>query len=174
MRQGSWVLGVLGLALAVGSGAALRPLGAQQSASQLVIFRILPASHASVAPVTRPMSLQGVQDESRGSWSIATNQPDRKIVASLDRALPRGSALVVAMRRDRLVAVQRILQIGRDGAQAADQSGAQRHAELVDPGQVEQLAGIEAVAGQRDELSVGPTGDEGPDRTDENLGFRGQ
>ena len=97
MRQGSWVLGVLGLALAVGSGAALRPLGAQQSASQLVIFRILPASHASVAPVTRPMSLQGVQDESRGSWSIATNQPDRKIVASLDRALPRGSALVVTL-----------------------------------------------------------------------------
>lgn len=97
MRQGSWVLGGLGLALAVASGSAVRPLGAQQTASQLVIFRILPASHGSVAPMTRPMSLQGAQDESRGSWSIATSQPDRKIVASLDRALPRGSALVVTL-----------------------------------------------------------------------------
>jgi hypothetical protein len=97
MPQGSRLLGGLVLALAVASGAVLRPLGAQQTASQLVIFRILPASHASVAPMTKPMSLQGAQDESRGSWSIATSQPDRKIVASLDRALSRGSALVVTL-----------------------------------------------------------------------------
>jgi hypothetical protein len=91
------MLGVSGLAVGVASGATLRPLAAQQSASQLVIFRILPASHASVAPVARPMSLQGAPDAGHTSWSIATNQPDRKILASLDRALPRGTSLVVAV-----------------------------------------------------------------------------
>lgn len=95
MRRGSWVVGGLGLVVAGVASAAVRPLAAQQTASQLVIFRVLPASHASVAPVTKPMSLQGDRAESRTSWSIATSQPDRKILASLDRALPRGRALVV-------------------------------------------------------------------------------
>jgi len=97
MRRGSWVLGTLGLAASMALGAMARPMAAQQTASQLVIFRVLPASRASVAPVTKPMSLQGDQPESRTSWSIATNQPDRKVLASLDRALPRGSALVVTL-----------------------------------------------------------------------------
>lgn len=97
MRQRSWIPGVLGLVLGVASGATLRPLAAQQSASQLVIFRVLPASQASVAPVTRPLSLESAKDESHGSWSIATNRPDRKVVASLDRALSRGNALVVTL-----------------------------------------------------------------------------
>lgn len=97
MRRGAWRLGTIGLAVAAAFLAAARPLAAQQTASQLVIFRILPASHATVAPVTKPMSLQGDQAESRTSWSIATNQPDRKILASLDRALPRGSSLVVTL-----------------------------------------------------------------------------
>ena len=97
MRQRSWMLGVLGLVLGVACGATWRPLVAQQSASQLVIFRVLPASQASVAPVRRPMSLAGARDESHVSWSIATNQPDRKIVASLDRPLSSGSALVVTL-----------------------------------------------------------------------------
>jgi hypothetical protein len=97
MRRGSLVVGVLGMAVAVASGATVRPLAAQQSASQLVIFHILPASHASVSPVVKPMSLRGERGESRTSWSIATNQPDRKILASLDRALPRGSTLVVTL-----------------------------------------------------------------------------
>jgi hypothetical protein len=91
------MLGVLGLAGGVTFGAPLRPLAAQQTASQLVIFRILPASHATVAPVTKPMSLQGDRSESSTSWSIATNQSDRKILASLDRPLPRGSSLVVTL-----------------------------------------------------------------------------
>lgn len=97
MRLGAWRLGAAGLAVGLAFGAAPRPLAAQQTASQLVIFRILPASHAAVAPVARPMSLRGDQAESRTSWSIATNQPDRKILASLDRALPRGSSLVVTL-----------------------------------------------------------------------------
>jgi len=97
MRRGSWVLGTLGLAASMALGAMARPMAAQQTASQLVIFRVLPASRASVAPVTKPMSLRGDQPESRTSWSIATNQPDRKVLASLDRALPRGSALVVTL-----------------------------------------------------------------------------
>jgi len=97
MRRGSWVVGAVGIVVSVASGATMRPLAAQQSASQLVIFRVLPASHASVAPVTKPISLQGTQLESHTSWSIATNQPDRKILASLDRPLPCGSALVVTL-----------------------------------------------------------------------------
>lgn len=95
MRRRSWMLGAPGLVVGVTFGAALRPLAAQQTASQLVIFRILPASHAAVAPVTKPLSLQGDQSESQSSWSIVTNQSDRKVLASLDRALPRGSSLVV-------------------------------------------------------------------------------
>lgn len=91
------MVGVAGLLFGIASGAALRPLAAQQTASQLVIFQILPASHASVAPVTKPMSLKGERAESRTNWSIGTTQPDRKILASLDRALPRGSALVVSL-----------------------------------------------------------------------------
>lgn len=97
MRRGSCWLAAIGLAVGVTLGALGRPLAAQQTASQLVIFRVLPASHAAVAPVARPMSLQGAQAESRSSWSIATNEPDRKILASLDRALPRGSSLVVTL-----------------------------------------------------------------------------
>ena len=58
---------------------------------------MLPASHASVKPVTKPMSLRGEQPESRTSWSIATSQPARKVLASLDRVLPHGKALVVTM-----------------------------------------------------------------------------
>ena len=97
MRPGSWKLGALGLVAGVTFGPTLQPLAAQQTASQLVIFKILPASHAAVAPVTRPMSLQGENAERRSSWSITTNQADRKILASLDRALPRGSSLVVTL-----------------------------------------------------------------------------
>ena len=97
MRRGSWMVGLLGLVLGVATGATLRPLAAQQTASQLVIFRVLPASHASVKPVTKPMSLQGEQPESRTSWSIATSQPARKVLASLDRVLPHGNALVVTL-----------------------------------------------------------------------------
>jgi hypothetical protein len=97
MRPGSWMLGALGLVAGVTFGATLRPLAAQQSASQLVIFKILPASHATVAPVTEPMSLQGENAERRSNWSITTNQADRKILASLDHALPQGSSLVVTL-----------------------------------------------------------------------------
>jgi hypothetical protein len=91
------MLGALGLAGGMITGASLRPLAAQQTASQLVNFRILPASHATVAPVTRPMSLQGDRAESRSSWSIVTNRADQKILASLDRPLPRGSSLIVTL-----------------------------------------------------------------------------
>ena len=97
MRRGSWMLGALGLAGGVLFSALLRPLAAQQTASQLVIFRILPASHAAVAPVTAPVSLQGDHTESRTSWSIVTNRSDQKILASLDRPLPSGSSLSVAL-----------------------------------------------------------------------------
>jgi hypothetical protein len=91
------MLGALGLAGGMTAGALLRPLAAQQTASQLVIFRILPASHAAVAPVTKPMSLQGDRAESRSSWSIVTNRADQKILASLDRPLPGGSSLIVTL-----------------------------------------------------------------------------
>ena len=97
MRRGAWRLAAFALAVGVTLGAATRPLAAQQTASQLVMFRVLPASHAAVAPVATPMSLQGDRAESRSSWSIATNQPDRKILASIDHPLPRGSSLIVSL-----------------------------------------------------------------------------
>ena len=97
MRRGAWRVAALALVVGVTLGAPVCPLAAQQTAQQLVIFRILPASHAAVAPVPKPISLQDDRAESRTSWSIATNQADRKILASLDRPLPRGSSLVVAL-----------------------------------------------------------------------------
>jgi hypothetical protein len=97
MQRGAWGLGAVGLLAGVTFGAVVHPLAAQQTASQLVIFRILPASHGAVAPVAKPMTLQGDGAESRTSWSIATNHPDRKILASLDHPLPLGSSLVVTL-----------------------------------------------------------------------------
>jgi hypothetical protein len=97
MRQAARTLGWLALVTGVAGSMPARPLAAQQTASQVVIFRILPASHAAIAPVAKPMSLQAGHTESGASWSISTNQADRKILASLDRALPRGSTLLVML-----------------------------------------------------------------------------
>jgi hypothetical protein len=97
MRHGARTLGWVGLVIGVASSVPTRPLAAQQTASQLVIFRVLPASHAAVAPVAKPMSLQGGHVEGGTSWSISTNQADRKVLASLDRALARGSTLLVML-----------------------------------------------------------------------------
>ena len=66
-----------------------------QTASQVVRFRVLPASRASVEPVTRPLSTRGTAAaESR--YAIGTTEPNRKILASLDRAVP-GVSLSVAL-----------------------------------------------------------------------------
>ena len=64
-----------------------------QTASQLVRFSVLPASRASVEPVTKPLSSRGAATtESR--YAFGTTEPNRKITASLDRSMP-GVSLTV-------------------------------------------------------------------------------
>src|SRR6476661_7775023 len=66
-----------------------------QSATQVVRFRVLPASRAAVEAVTTPLSTRTPSAvESR--YAIATSAPNRKLVASLDRALP-GVSLTVRL-----------------------------------------------------------------------------
>ena len=92
------MLGWMGLAAGFALSAASRPVEAQQRASQLVVFRVLPASQATMAPATQPLTLHPSRaTESRTSYSIGSNDGGRKITASLDRALPSGATLSVAL-----------------------------------------------------------------------------
>lgn len=66
-----------------------------QTASQVVRFRVLPASRASVDPVTKSLSTRGTAaTETR--FAIGTTEPNRKVLASLDRAVP-GVSLTVSL-----------------------------------------------------------------------------
>jgi hypothetical protein len=69
-----------------------------QTATQVVHFRVLPASRAAVEPVKTPLSTRGVgaaQAETR--YAIGTTAPNRKLLASLGRPMPRGVSLSVAL-----------------------------------------------------------------------------
>jgi hypothetical protein len=82
---------VLGAALCV----ATRHLEAQ-TATQVVRFRVLPASRAAVEPVTTPLSMRGANAAAETRYAIGTTAPNRKLLASLDRAMPTGVSLSVA------------------------------------------------------------------------------
>lgn len=69
-----------------------------QTATQVVHFRVLPASRAAVEPVKTPLSMRGAapaQADTR--YAIGTTEPNRKLIASLDRALPVGASLSVSL-----------------------------------------------------------------------------
>jgi hypothetical protein len=87
---------------AVAAGAAVLLCSAShleaQTATQVVHFRVLPASRAAVEPVKSPLSMRGTtpaQGETR--YAIGTTEPNRKLIASLDRAMPAGVSLSVAL-----------------------------------------------------------------------------
>ena len=96
--RGSYLFRILGVAGVIALSGAAGPLGAQPRAMQVVNFRILPASQAAMAPVAQPLATHAARPaESRTSYSIGTNSSNRKITASLDRAMTAGATLSVAL-----------------------------------------------------------------------------
>lgn len=89
-----WCIAVVGAAALFCSAERLDA----QAATQVVHFRVLPASRAAVEPVRTPLSMRGAtpaQAETR--YAIGTTEPNRKLLASLDRAMPKGVSLTVAL-----------------------------------------------------------------------------
>lgn len=85
---------VFGVAALLGAASRLDA----QSATQVVRFRVLPASRAAVEPVRTPLSMHGAttaQAETR--YAFGTSEPNRKLLASLDRAMPDGVSLTVTL-----------------------------------------------------------------------------
>ena len=71
---------------------------AQLSATQLVRFQVIARQQASVQALPSAVAPRvGESAAGVGSYAFATMEPDRKISASLDEAMPVGSTLVVAM-----------------------------------------------------------------------------
>lgn len=69
-----------------------------QSASQVVRFRVIAQTRAEVAPVSGPVSLRSATaGMSTSALALATNDPNLKVVASLDRPLPAGASLSLAL-----------------------------------------------------------------------------
>lgn len=68
-----------------------------QTATQVVHFRVLPASRAAVEPVKTPLSTRGAGAQAETRYAIGTSEPNRKLIVSLDRAMPRGVSLSVAL-----------------------------------------------------------------------------
>ena len=67
-----------------------------QTATQVVHFRVMPASRAAVEPVKTPLSMSGAKSaETR--YAIGTSVPNRKLIASLDHAMPGGVSLSVVL-----------------------------------------------------------------------------
>ena len=72
-------------------------LGAQ-TATQVVRFRVVPASRIAVAPVKTPLSTRANGPMATEThFAIATSEAGRKLVVSLDRALPPRLQLTVAL-----------------------------------------------------------------------------
>ncbi|MDB4898690.1 MAG: hypothetical protein JWN53_498 [Gemmatimonadetes bacterium] len=113
--SGGRLLGSL-LAFALLMGGA-RSAGAQ-SATQLVTFRVVGINRGAVAAVAAALPDRTASTGlSRGSYSVATNEPLQKIVAGLDRDMPQGTALSVALTAPRGARSSGTTQLG---AQSAD------------------------------------------------------
>lgn len=69
-----------------------------QSATQLVRFRVIPQSHAEVAPVMKPISLRSSSSgTSTSALALSTNDANLKVTASIDRSMPAGTSLTIAV-----------------------------------------------------------------------------
>jgi len=82
-------------------GAALCAAGQRadaQTATQVVRFRVQPASQAAVEPVKTPLSMRDAKStEAETRYAIGSTAPNRKLLASLDHALPGGVSLSVVL-----------------------------------------------------------------------------
>jgi hypothetical protein len=71
---------------------------AAQTATQLVRFQVLVQQRAVVQQMPGPLAPRGPEAAvSTGAFGFASNEPNRKITASLDAAMPEGSSLAVTM-----------------------------------------------------------------------------
>ena len=94
------VAGFMGVAAVVSGGSA----GAQ-TATQTVTFSVVSSSHASIASFAAPLTVRTVSAKSAStsasvagsSYTIATNESNQKISASLNEALPSGLSLAVLL-----------------------------------------------------------------------------
>ncbi len=93
MRIFRSVLGVVAGVLLLASGAR-----AQSGHSQRIIIRVVTVRHAEAEAPAAPLSTRSTAASiASASYAIATNEDNQKIAASLDRPLPEGVALSVAL-----------------------------------------------------------------------------
>ena len=76
-----------------------------QTATQVVTFSVVPVNRVAVsgapAPLTIGSAVAGQAPSSvtadGGTWAVTTNEPNKKITASVDQALPGGMSLEVSL-----------------------------------------------------------------------------
>jgi len=82
------------LALSVGAGR----LDAQQQITQTVRIEVVAVNHAAATAAALPVASRATSAAAtRGTLSLTTNEANQKISASLDRPLPAGMMLSVAI-----------------------------------------------------------------------------
>lgn len=73
-------------------------LGAQQQVTQSVRIEVIAVSHATATAMAAPVGPRSTSASlANGSLSLTTSEANQKITASLDRPLPRGVMLSVAV-----------------------------------------------------------------------------
>jgi hypothetical protein len=73
-------------------------LGAQQQVTQTVRIEVIAVNHATATAMTVPVPRRATSaSAASGSLSLTTSESNQKITASLDRALPSGMSLSVAV-----------------------------------------------------------------------------
>jgi hypothetical protein len=82
----------------VALSAATDRLGAQQQVTQTVRIEVIAVNHATATAMTVPVRPHATSASvASGSLSLTTSEANQKITASLDRALPSGISLSVAV-----------------------------------------------------------------------------
>ena len=132
---------ILAAAVIILAGAA--PLAAQRSVSQVVNFRILGQSRATVAPMAAPIAVrQTGATVASGVMTLTTNESNQKIVASLDRAMPAGAALSANVRAPRAATSAGLQLLDTRATDVVTDIAATTAAQLPIEYQVERSAGV--------------------------------
>lgn len=90
-------------------------LASAQTASQVVRFRVIAQSHAEVAPVLKPISMVRTNGGiSTSALTLATNQANLKVTASLDQPMPAGTSLSLTVGKAAEGRGASVQQLGTD------------------------------------------------------------
>jgi hypothetical protein len=82
----------------VAFSAAANRLAAQQQVTQTVRIEVIAVNHATATAMTAPVRPRATSASvASGNLSLTTSEANQKITASLDRALPSGMTLSVAV-----------------------------------------------------------------------------